>query len=257
MRSSYFLPSLFSITLLVLIAFSVLQWLNMPVGTLVDWVIGIAVAWWLLAITVIPWNMHFTAKEVVHEAAASTDKGIPVNPKDVAYAARLAKGFFWLSISLHFISAVALYLLAYYQITPLGYLAALAALLLTFLRPLHRLYAHIAHRLQQVRQQITYPREDVHELRGKVTMLEEGVAKLTTQLNTEDEYSWASQVQRDMTDLKARIEKVHVLMDEAQLQNAKEHERLARKGEADLARLSEDAQFLNQVRDLVRFIKQA
>ena len=257
MRSSYFLPSLFSITLLVLAAFSVLQWLNMPVGTLVDWVIGIAVAWWLLAITVIPWNMHFTAKEVVYEAAESTNKGIAVNPKDVAYAANLAKRFLWLSISLHIVSAIALYLLAYYQITPLGYLAALAALLLTFLRPLHRLYEHIAHRLAQVRQQITYPREDVVELRGKVTALEEGLAKLNTQLNTEDTHSWASQLQRDLAEMKTRIEKVHVLMDEAQIQNAKEHERLARKGEADLARLSEDAQFLNQVRDLVRFIKQA
>jgi hypothetical protein len=40
-----------TITVLVLIAFGVLQYLHLPVGTLVDWVIGIAAFWWFLGIT--------------------------------------------------------------------------------------------------------------------------------------------------------------------------------------------------------------
>jgi hypothetical protein len=39
--------------------------------------------------------------------------------------------------------------------------------------------------------------------------------------------------------------------------NRKEHEALARQSAAEIAKLSEDAQFLNQVRELIRFFKSA
>lgn len=39
--------------------------------------------------------------------------------------------------------------------------------------------------------------------------------------------------------------------------NAREHEALARQTAQEIAKLSEDARFLNQVRELIRFVKDA
>lgn len=251
----YFLPTFSSITLLVLLVFAVLKWLDIPAGQLIDWVLGVAMFGWLLAITTIPWNLYFSAREAVNEAASSRERGIAINEKDVAYASQLATNFLRLSVALHLLSAAALYALAYYQITPLGSLAALASLLLTFLRPLHKLYEHIARRLASILHQVKYPREDVVLALGRIDDAEQQLRELKAMLDTAESGSWAAQLEGKHEEQQRKLQQLHLTLDEALLQNAKEHERLARKTEQDIAKLSEDAQFLNQVRDLVRFIK--
>ena len=159
-----FLISIALIT--VLVAFSVLQTLGIPAGTLIDWVIGISIFWWLNAIVTIPWNMHYTARHILTEAAVSSEKGITVNPAHVLYAGKVAKRFLWLAVLLHVCTAIALYLLAYFQITAIGYWASVATLLLTLFRPLQRADEHLAHRLSTISQQIRYPREGMNSASG-------------------------------------------------------------------------------------------
>ena len=66
----------FGLGVLVLLAFGVLQWLHVPAGSFIDWVIAIAIFEWLLVIVTVPWNIHFDAKAVLDEAAASAQKEI-------------------------------------------------------------------------------------------------------------------------------------------------------------------------------------
>ena len=75
----------FGLSFLILVAFFLLQWFNVPAGNLVDWVIGVASFWWLLAIITIPWNVYFDAKEVASEAAISQKKGIVVDREQLNY----------------------------------------------------------------------------------------------------------------------------------------------------------------------------
>jgi hypothetical protein len=249
--------SLFMTSLLVLALYLVLNYLHMTVGTFLDWAIGLAAFWWLIGITTVPWNMYFSAKEVINESEVSTDKGIGVSATNVAFARKLAKRFFTLAIALHIISAIGLYLIAYFNITEVGYFAAIAAVLLTFLRPLVRFYDYIVHRLQLMRHEIKYPRDDVHELSTKLTGAEASIEYYNSVLDLQNETSWASQQQHQIETLKAKILQLNLELDALKLQNEKDHDRLSRTTADEIGKLSEDAKFLNQVRDLIRFVKGA
>lgn len=244
-------------SILVMCLFAILKYLNMSTGTFLDWVIGLGTFWWLIGITIVPWNMYFSAKEVLNEAAVSAEKGIRINDTNINYAKKLSSRFFVIAITLHIISAIGLYLLAYLKISEIGYFAAVAALLLTFLRPLSRLYDYIAHRLQIIRNEISYPREDVYELGQRIYVLENRKTEIDLLLDITKEDSWATQQQTQLDLLKGKITELHLALDKWQLQNEKDHERLSRKSEEEISKLSEDAQFLNQVRELIRFFKKA
>ncbi len=257
MSSRNFLGSLASITLLVLVTFAGLKLLNIEAGRLVDWVIGVAICWWLVGVVVIPWNTHFAAREVLEEARISREKGIPVREESVRYAGRLSKRFFWLAIFLHLATALGLYLLAYYEVTVLGYLAAVAALGLTFLRPLQRAYEHLSYKLRSMSEQIRYPREDVAELRNRVTQLETEVKQLQHAMDAAGPDTWAHGQEAAIARLQGQWERTDGQLEALTQLNRKEHETLARQSAAEIAKLSEDAQFLNQVRELIRFFKSA
>ncbi|MDO1451483.1 hypothetical protein Q0590_34735 [Rhodocytophaga aerolata] len=255
MSSRSFLPSLASITFLVLLTFAGLQYLNIAMGTLLDWVIGIAACWWMMGVVVIPWNTHFSAKQVVEEARISREKGIEVKQETIDYAQNLAKRFFWIAIGLHIGTAVGLYLLAYFHITSIGYIAALAALGLTLFRPLQRGYEHLSYKLRTLSHQIHYPREDVAELRERVLAGEEQIKHLQATLNLEEKESWAFSQGKAITALQTALERVERNLEETVKDNNKAHEQLSRQSALQIAKLSEDAQFLNQVRELIRFVK--
>jgi hypothetical protein len=252
-----FLISLTVLTILVLAAFTVLKELNIPAGALVDWVIGISIFWWLSAVVTIPWNMHYTAKSILNDASISATKGITVNQEHVSYAGKLAKRFFILAIVLHIFTAVALYFLAYFQITAIGYWASVAALLLTFLRPLQQAYEHLVLRLSSMAHQVRYPRDDVYELDRKVTELQGNMNWVTSLIDTAKEDSWASNQDKAQAKVIAKLEKLTNALEDFKTLNKREHELLSRRSEEEMARLSEDAQFLNQVRDIIQFFKKA
>jgi len=256
-NSKNLFSALFGITLFGLALFATLKWLDVPAGTFMDWLIGLGTFWWLIGITTVPWNMHFAAREVIDEASISAEKGMTVNTANVDYARKLAKRFLTIAIALHIISAIALYLLAYYQITAVGYFASVAALLLTFARPLSRLYDYIASRLQRMRAEIRYPRDDVYEWTQKTTDLATRTEHIESILNFKEQNAWVNKQQDTIKNLQEKITGLAVELDQLRLTNQKEHERLSRKSEEEISRLSEDAQFLNQIRELIRFVKQA
>lgn len=98
-------------SLVVLIAFFILQWLHIPAGNLVDWLIGIASFWWLLAIVTIPWNIYFEA-EAVKAEAASREKNILLDPNQLKYIRKVSHWALVAALALHLLSALGLYYLA-------------------------------------------------------------------------------------------------------------------------------------------------
>src|SRR5919199_3049560 len=184
----------FGLGVLVLLAFGILQWMHVPAGSFLDWVIAVAIFEWLLVIVTVPWNIHFEAKAVLDDAAVSAEKGITVDEKQVKYAKVVAERSLIIAIALHLLSAVGLYTLAATGISVVGYVSSGAALLLTFLRPAIRTYEYLAARLAMIRQELTYPREDVWELRNRFTTLEETLKRIEEQLDPEEPYSWVATV---------------------------------------------------------------
>ncbi|MEH2067821.1 MAG: hypothetical protein V7K47_06590 [Nostoc sp.] len=257
MYINFFISSIIGIVLTVLVAFGLLQWLHIPAGNFLDWVIGGASFWWLLVIVTVPWNVHFQAKEVLAEAAQSSEKGIPVDEKQVKYVTVLAKRSLWVAIALHLFSAVGLYTLAATGISTVGYVSSGAALLLTILRPAIRAYEYLYARLAMIRQEWKYPREDIVELRDRFANLEQKVQSLEEQLNPEQPYSlpvtqerFAQETRRDLARIAANLEELRAI-------NHTEHERLGREARNAIAQLSTDGQFLDHVREIIRFFKSA
>ncbi|MEH2109247.1 hypothetical protein [Nostoc sp.] len=257
MYINFFISSIAGIVVVVLAAFGLLQWLHIPAGNFLDWVIGGASFWWLLVIVTVPWNVHFQAKEVLAEAAQSKEKGIPVDEKQVKYVTVLAKRSLWVAIALHLFSAVGLYTLAVTGISTVGYISSGAALLLTILRPAIRAYEYLYARLAMIRQEWKYPREDIFELRDRFSILEQKIQSLEDQLNPEQPYSLAATQQRFSEETRRDLARIAANLEELRATNQTEHERLGREARNAIAQLSTDGQFLDHVREIIRFFKTA
>lgn len=256
-RNSGSIAYLVGISVILIILYIVLNTLQIQVGTMIDWITGIVAFWWLTGVTTLPWNMHFAAKDLLHEAEISEQKKITLDPEDIAYAKKQAKIFLLVAIVLHVVSAVALYLLAYYGVSSLGYFASVIAMVLTFVRPSYRLYDYLIDRLSRLRRKITYPREDVYELRASLTEQAQNISHLTYQLNLNETESWASGIGKELQKMNASLAKLDHNLSQLKQENDKAHLDLASKTHQEIAKLSEDAQFLNQAREMIRFIKNA
>lgn len=257
MYLNFFISSIVGIIVAVLVAFGVLQWFHIAAGNFLDWVIGGASFWWLLVIVTVPWNVHFQAKEVLAEAAESIEKNISVDEKQIRYVRILAKRSLWLAIGLHLISAMALYILAVTGISAVGYISSGAALLLTLLRPAISAYEYLYARLRMIRQAFTYPREDILELRNRFYEIEQKVKSLEDQLNPEQPYSLVANNQRFSEETRRELARILANLEELRATNQTEHERLSREAKNAIAQLSTDGQFLDNVREIIRFFKSA
>lgn len=257
MLLNYFLPSSLGLGFFLLLLFAVLQWFHVAAGSFLDWVIGGLSFEWLILITTVPWNVHFQAREVVAEAQQSQEKDIAIAPDKLSYAAALARRSRWVAIALHLLSTLVLYSLAATGISPIGYLGAIAALLLTGLRPAIRGYEYLTARLSSIQKEFKYPREDVVELRDRVRQLEATVKTLEQQLDPEYEDSWMQQYQRFAQKMRGEVSQTQTAIARLRSDNASDHDRLAHEATQSIAKLSEDGEFLNHARELIRFFKTA
>lgn len=247
----------FSLGILTLLVFGILQWLHIPAGNIVDWFIGIASFWWLVAIVTIPWNIYFEAREVLVEAVTSQEKGLTVDSQKINYVNMLARWSLIGAIALHCISAVTLYILAVTGISVVGYVSSGATLLLTALRPAVRGYQYLATRLAMIRQEIKYPREDILELRGRLIAIEENIKKLIAKTNLKEPDSPLSQIKTATQENRQNLANLGVTLEQTEARNQAEHKRILRESQNAIAQLTEDSEVLNHVREIIRFFKSA
>ncbi|MEZ2231706.1 hypothetical protein [Microcoleus sp.] len=241
----------------LLLVFAILQWLHIPAGSFIDWVIAIAIFEWLLLIVTVPWNIHFEAKEVLAQAKESTEKGIVVDDKQVKYVTVLVSRSLLVAIGLHLLSAIALYTLAATGISAIGYLSSGAALLLTILRPAIRGYQYLAARLTMIRRQFLHPREDILELRSRFANLESTINNLEAKFNSNDPNSWVAIQERQQEANTRDLTRLAASLQDLTATNQAEHTKLTRDAESAIAQLTDDGKFLNHIREIIRFFKEA
>ena len=90
-----------------------------------------------------------------------------------------------------------------------------------------------------------------------MTLLEKLVKRLEAQLNPEEPRSWAATQHQQLEALRQDLSRMSGLHQELQRTNQAEHQHLARQAEREIAQLTEDSQFLNHVREIIRFFKTA
>lgn len=247
----------FGFVTLLLLVFGGLQWLEIPTGSFLDWIIGAVSFGWLLAIVTIPWNIYFDAKEALAEAELSSENRISVDSRQVSYIRMVATRALWIVIALHLLSAIGLYGLAIAGISSVGYIGSAAALLLTAFRPAIRTYQYFASRIAMLRQQFKYPREDVLELRDRVSVLETKVKTLELQLDPENVQSWIAMQQRDSEALRHDLTRLAMAQETLRSTNQADHDRLSQEARQAISQLTTDGQFLDHVREIIRFFKTA
>lgn len=249
------------LVIILLIAFAVMTWLDIPTGHFLDWVIAIASFFWLIAITTIPWNIHFQARQVVIDSEVSVKKGIRVDEKQVAYVKVIRERALYVAILLHVVSAAVLYGLAAMGVSVVGYVASGAALLLTGLRPAMRAYEFIVAQLTAIQREFKYPREDmltlkadVDQLKNRVKGLENAIKALDKKF-TEQTNTLTASHQRETTRFEAETDTLRTNLQDLKANNQADHDRLSREAQRAISQLSEDSQFLNHVREIIRFFK--
>jgi hypothetical protein len=240
-----------------LLLFVILSVLQAPAGRFVDWLVGIASFWWLLVIVTVPWNIHFEAREVIADAQDSASKGIAVREEQVAYARRWVPRALAIAVLLHLASAAALYWIAAARISPVGYVSAGAALLLTGLRPAVRAYGYVAGRLAAIRHELRYPREDVGKLRTDVGRLAARVEALEKTSDPQLPGSHAAHVAASLEEARHDLRQLRAAVEQLRRDEQVEHERLARDAQRAVAQITTDGQVLDHVREIIRFFKQA
>ncbi|NET17133.1 MAG: hypothetical protein F6K08_32135 [Okeania sp. SIO1H6] len=138
-----------------------------------------------------------------------------------------------------------------------GYVSSGAALLLTILRPAVRLYQYLVMRLSMVRREFLHPRADIIELRSRFDNLEKTVENLATQLNPENPQSFISKQQEQWEITRKELTHLAVKIEDLSKTNQSQHHQLTREAEKAISQLSTDGQFLNHVREIIRFFKEA
>ncbi len=252
-----FISFSFSLALLTILVFGALRWLQIPHGQFIDWIIGALSCWWLLIVVTVPWNVHFEAKSVIHEAEQSQKNGIEFDVSQLHYARKIARISIVVAISLHLFSAAALFGLSYFGISPVGYIGSVAAMLLTGLRPAVSAYQYLKERLALIRHSVKYPREDVIELRVRVGQLETDLQDVKRTLDPSEPASAAADARRTIEELQQKISRVMSSQQSQELRNREEHQKIAHESQNAIARISADTQFLDHVREIVKMIKSA
>lgn len=242
---------------IALLAFGLLNWFQMPTGSLWDWAVGIGIFEWTILIVTVPWNIYFKAKAVAQTGRESQLQGIEVEDRQIQYAIGIAHKSLIVAIGLHLGTAIALYWLSISGITALGYWSSVGVLLLTFLRPAISTYDYLATRLGEMQNQFVYPREDIFELRDRFAKLEDRVTQLTNQLNPDDDTSWLSQQNHRWDTNREEIAKLTVAIANLKATNESEHQRLAQEARQAISQITVDGQFLEHARELIRFFKEA
>ncbi len=241
----------------LVIAYAVMKALNVPVGAFGDWVFGMLSLFWLFTIITVPWNIHFKARAVMADAQPTRERGLPVDERQVAYVRNVAKNSLLIAIGLHIVSAIVLFVLAATGFSRLGYVASALALLLTVLRPAARAYEYLAARLRSIGETWRYPREDVLELRSRVDAMEGTVKQTQTEFDAERPDSLVAKQNRLGDDTRRDLARITAELEALRATNDVEHERLAREARSAISQLSTDGQFLDHVREILRFFKSA
>ncbi len=252
-----FIGWLGALLVIFLAGFGLTQWLHLPFGNFIDWVIGASIFIWLIIIVTVPWNVYFQSESVLNQAIISQERGINVDERQLPYVRSLRWRSLGLALGLHLISAIALYVLASRGVGTVGYVGAIAALLLTILRPVISAYEYISQRLRAISQQIDYPREDVMELRQRFANLEESVRQINEQLSDQNPYSWVSKYEQFADETRKDLAKLGANIEDLRATNDRDHDRLMRESRQAIAQLSSDSQFLDHVREIIRFFKSA
>lgn len=209
---------------------------------------GVLSLLWLLLLLTLPWNLYFRAHAVLAEIAVSREKGMEVSPARDAEAARIARTMLRAAVAGHFLTAAVVFAVTWATGEFTGYWFAAFFLLSTLFRPAGAYFGQLRRRLGALLKDVTYPRDDVVELHGRLNRAEAGTRVLEEK--AEEQY-------RALAELRRAVDALAVSTYEHTEATDRRITALGRQFESTVDRLTDNQEIIAGVKAFLRLLHSA
>ncbi|MER5966029.1 hypothetical protein [Streptomyces sp. NPDC002057] len=217
-----------------------------PPGTVLAVGAGVLGLLWLLLLLTAPWNLYFRAHAVLAEIAVSREKGIVVSEERDGEARRIARAMLRVAVAGHVVTAGVALAVAAATGRGAGYWFAGFFLVSTFFRPAGAYFGQLRGRLGVLLKDVTFPRDDVVALTGRVAALESGAGVLDGK--AEEQYRALAELRRTVD---AVALSAHGRADETDRRIAA----LAREFETTVNRLTDNEEIITGLKAFLRLLR--
>jgi hypothetical protein len=147
-------------------------------------------------------------------------------------------------------------------ISAIGYVSSVAALLFTGLRPAIVFYQYLVDRLRSIDRSFKFPREDVRTVDERLTdaiakleMTIDRVQQLEQELSLESANSFATRQTARLQVLTDELQALSVEQRQQTIEAQADRDRIRAEARNAIAQITADGQFLEHVREIIRFVK--
>ncbi|MFJ9025319.1 hypothetical protein ACIRPU_35915 [Streptomyces sp. NPDC102259] len=207
---------------------------------------GVLSLLWLMLLLTLPWNLYFRAHTVLAEIAVSREKGIEVSPARDAEAARIARTMLRAAVAGHVLTAAVVLSVTWATGEFTGYWFAAFFLLSTFFRPAGAYFGQLRRRLGTLLKDVTYPRDDVVEVRARVERAEAGARALEEK--AEEQY-------KALAELRRTVDALAMSTFEQTEKADRKIAALGREFESTVNRLTDDQDIIAGVKAFLRLLR--
>jgi hypothetical protein len=207
---------------------------------------GVLSLLWLTLLLTLPWNLYFRAHAVLAEIAVSRGKGIEVPTARDAEATRIARAMLRAAVAGHVLTAAVVCAIAWATGEFTGYWFAVFFVLSTFFRPAGAYFGQLRRRLGTLLKDVTYPRDDVVELRALVDRVEAGTRVLEEK--TEEQY-------KALAELRRTVDALSMSTYEQAEETDRRMAALGREFESTVNRLTDNQEIIAGVKAFLRLLR--
>jgi hypothetical protein len=233
----------------VIVVLAVLFALKVDLALVATVGIGVLCLAWLVALVVLPWNLHFRARHLLGEMRLSERRGIAVDEEARTEARRVASRMLAISIGLHLGSAALLALAAFLFHQPLAWAFAALFCLSTLFRPGAEYYNYLTEKLSAFLRETKVPREDALQLGADLRALREMV--MVQKRLLEDQ---GQRVQRLDHGLQQGLHQLSEAARAGDHANERRIDGLSRKFEETISRLTDNQELIAGVKAFLRLV---
>ncbi|MEV4937119.1 hypothetical protein [Streptomyces zaomyceticus] len=217
-----------------------------PPGAVLAVGAGVLGLLWLLLLLTAPWNLYFRAHAVLAEIAVSREKGLDVSEERDTEARRIARAMLRVAVAGHVVTAGAALAVATATGREAGHWFAGFFLLSTFFRPAGAYFGQLRLRLGVLLKDVTFPRDDVVALTGRVAALEGGATVLDGK--AEEQY-------RALAELRRTVDAVGLSAHQRADETDRKIAALAREFEATVNRLTDNEEIITGLKAFLRLLR--
>ncbi|MFF5900571.1 hypothetical protein ACFY8O_32260 [Streptomyces argenteolus] len=219
-----------------------------PASLLLGAAAGVVSLMWLLLLLTVPWNLYFRAHTVLAEIGVSRSKGLEVPEERDTEAARIARLMLRVAVGGHALTAALVVAVTAATGAVTGYWFAGFFLLSTAFRPAGAYFGQLRRRLGTLIEDVTFPRDDVLEVRERVERLHAGTKALEER--AEEQYRALAELRRTVDALNVAS---HGRADEADRKIAA----LGREFESTVHRLTDNQEIISGLKAFLRLLRTA